>query len=238
MTIFEADTGRVVGGAPLMVTGYATNDLRLGPNDRGYLLLEDSSAQTTTLVIINTADRTVVGGAPIVIDGPRTFSFVLYDDEVSDTHRAYVTTGQNGVPDTTLVTIIDTETGATIGDPVEIEGYANGVDVALNEDGTRAYQTTYVDSGGETIVTVIDTADGSHEELQRVAGRATFGNLVAGDHVYLTTLTNGSDGTVWAIDTETGDVEDFVTFDNASSFNSPILHQERRSRLRVRHDAR
>src|SRR5262249_48602788 len=93
VTIFEADTGHVVGGGPLEIVGYATSELQLGSNDRGYLLLDDYSGSTLTsqFVVINTADRTLVGGQPIDLNGPRSFFFVIHDDDVNDVHRAYVT---------------------------------------------------------------------------------------------------------------------------------------------------
>ncbi len=189
--IIETTNGAVVGGFALP-WGDPQGDLVLNENGtRAALSIEQSgTSNTTSVTVIDTANGTVVG--TIALDGNYHGSdLVLSADGTRVARTTEFTDETTGAP-STVVTVIDMNSGMVVGTPVTLDGHPRGAflgeshyrDLVLNADGTRAYQTTEFDETGvgySSAVTILDTTNGTVVGSPIVFNGQTIGELVLND---------------------------------------------------------
>ncbi len=205
--------------SPFTFNGQRTGEQEIiFSGDRAYLVghdwTTDSTADKTNIAVINVTTGQLVD--VVSADGQPMGNLVVDDS----TGRAYMTTLRftPGGPKT-WVNVIDTEDGALVGSPIEIDGI--GIhSVVLNRDGSRAYQLSHngeSGAGGASTITVINTTTGARDGTDidvdvpgGVGGDLVLdGNTAGNEHAYVTTINPDSQhATITVIDTETRAVVD------------------------------
>ena len=157
-------TDRSLIGDPVTLNGYPSGGLVFSQDGtRAYqtTTINDpgTGSSSTVMAVIDPTDGSLIGD-PLTLNGYASGGLVFSQDGT----RAYQTTivyDPATESNTTVVTAIDPTVGSLIGDPLTLNGYPSG-GLVFSQDGTRAYQITYVyapatQSYTTTAVTVIDT---------------------------------------------------------------------------------
>ena len=210
VTVINTTTGNQTG-ATLTLTGRVDSPPVLSADGTRALIANNAGSA----VIINTATGTQTGPTLTLTGQPAAFQLVNADGT-----RALITTRvtnlSNAIEDTTLVTVINTATGAQIGTTLTVPGYGASL---LTADGTRALITTAVydrsvllNDRHSTRVAVINTATGQQIGTTLTLPGVIYGAQLLsanGTHVLVTTSPwnpwtyTGTTQTV-VIDTTTG----------------------------------
>src|SRR6185312_12389602 len=132
--------------------------------DHGFRLKGAAATNRTATATVEVAPSsqapTIVGA--LTLNGYPSGGLVFSEDGT----RAYQTTSvydPAAQSSTTVVMAIDASDGTVVGDPVTLNGAPSG-GLVLSEDGTRAYETTYVsdpNTGWSSTVTAINASDGT-----------------------------------------------------------------------------
>jgi hypothetical protein len=167
--------------------------------------------------VINTATGAQVG-VPITVAGE------VYNAQLlrADGTRALISTAVYDSRTsifTTRASVIDTTTGATIGNPVTVTGYLASGPVQVNRDGTRAVIATT--SGSTTQVAVINTTTGT--QVGTTINLTGYGyTLMSTDGSRAIVATgSGSKTQVAVIDTATG-ISKILTY-SGNIAGTPVL---------------
>ncbi len=216
VTLIDPHTSSVVG-VPVTLDGWP--DLGLMPSSTFFTLggarvneVTQDGVASPVLTVIQTATGTVVG-TPVVV-GPAGSSGVesVVPDPVGG--AIYVASVNPG-SDSTLATVVDTNTSTVVGSPVVLDGTlaTSSTSLIVSLDRSRVYQATNVEtasSGGTPAVSYATVAavgaDGTSIWTTQIQGSARTPIILSpdGSTAYLITATLGS--LITAINTTTGAV--------------------------------
>jgi hypothetical protein len=208
LTVVDSVTGAAVGQR-VDIAGYDYDEI-IAVGDYAYLVGSSGNygnqTDRTTLAVVNVATGTQVG-QQIGVDG--SFGELRFVDD-----RGYLSAVRNNRPGyytdyTTTIVVIDADTGAVLGQPVEIKGTLSG-ELDFSQDRSRLFlqgRHSYSSSvTGE--LRIVDTETGALVGDSVLAGR-TFqypARNQDGTRVYLADMTYSGSVTFSILDTGDGSV--------------------------------
>ncbi len=185
VTLIDTTTGRQVGntivntGSPVVGTTFTPAGDRLVVSDIEFPAGNPAAAQSHVVVLDALTGEQL--GTTADFAGGATDHVAFSPDG----KRAYLTVVTFGDPasENTRVVVINTDTGAKVGDFAPAQGTPASGDAILSSDGTRLFLVTNVDQGTTTRLTIIDAATGQTvgDPIDRVGGPGNQFQLAADD---------------------------------------------------------